>query len=322
MKRRGIIAVAAALVATPGIVRAQTGQRQARVGILIPTEAQVGLDVFLDGMRELGFAVGNNLAIETRSADGALERLPALARELVEARVDVIVAYSTPSAAAAKAATDTIPIVFTVVANPVLLGFVASLSRPGGNITGITNMGDEIVLKRLELLRQTAPAATRILAIYHPDDPITAPQLRTLEVSAAALGAAHLAVPVRTTEDQQAAFRQGASWGANGLLRIVGQGAALGIPAAAQALQAQLPGMFITRAEVAAGGLMSYFADNRELLRRAAVPVARILRGDRPADLPVERPVKFELIVNLRTARALGLTIPPAVLLLADEVIE
>jgi putative ABC transport system substrate-binding protein len=314
----GVLAGGAALRGAPARAQAQ----RPRIGILTPAAEQFDSDAFTDGLREAGFVAGESVALDMRSADGALDRLPALARDLVAVNADVIVAINSPGVAAAIAATPTIPIVFAAVANPVLLGFVDSYARPGRNVTGISNMGDEIGLKRLELLRQAAPEATRILATYHPDDPITAPQLAALAASAGSLGAVCLPVAVRTVEDLDAAFAQGAAWGANGLLRIVGQGMTTAAAAAQRALQRRMPGMFSGRREVEGGGLISYFAENRDIFRRAAVPVARILRGERAADLPVERPTKFDLAVNLRTARAIGVTVPPSLLLLADAVIE
>ena len=307
----------------PAVVCAQPARaRPAKIGILTPSQELFDLDVFLSGMRDAGFVAGQNLRTDLLSADGALDRLPGLASRLVNSGVDIIVAVTSPGTRAAMDATTTTPIVFCAVANPVLLGFVASFSRPGGNVTGVSNMGDEIILKRLELLRQAAPTATRILVTYHPDDPISVPQLGMLEVSAETTGSTYLQVAVRSLADLDAAFQQARKWGANGLLRIVGQGATTGIPAAEQALRDRLPGMFTSRAEVRAGGLMSYFAENRELFRRAAIPVSRILRGERPADLPVEQPVKFDFVVNQRTAKAFGIVLPDRILLLADEVIE
>ena len=189
-------------------------------------------------------------------------------------------------------------------------------------MTGISNMGDEIVLKRLDLLRQAAPGAARILAIYHPDDPITAPQLAALDASAASLGAAHLAAPVRDVAELDAAFERGERWGANGVLRIIGIGGPTDFPAIRLAQRRRWPSMFVFRPHVAAGALLGYFADRRENFRRSAGYVARILRGERPGDLPVERPTKFDLFVNAGTARELGLSLPPTLLVLAEEVLE
>ena len=321
MRRRALIGGGAA-VAASGAAHAQTAPSVARVGVLIPAAPQFEAEAFSDGLRDAGFVEGRNLRLDVRSADGATERLPALARGLVEDGVDVVLAVNSPAALAAARATSRTPVVFSMVANPILLGLVDSLARPGGNVTGISNMGDEIVLKRLDLLRQAAPGATRILAIYHPDDPVTAPQLAALASSAASLGAEHLAVPVREVAEVDSAFDRGARWGANGLLRVIGLGGPTDLPTIRGAQARRLPSMFVFRDHAAEGALLAYFADRHENFRRSAAYVARILRGERPGDLPIERPTKFNLYVNARSARELGLVLPPSLLVLADEVFE
>jgi len=274
-------------------------------------------------LRELGYLEGRTIVFEHRYAEGKTEALSDLAADLVRLKVDVIVAVGTPATRAAKNATEMIPIVFTRIADPVALGFVASLARPSGNLTGVSVLTIDIAAKWLELLIEARPGVRRVGVFWDPTFPPAALQLREIEQAARVLNVELQPVEVRAAEAFEEAVRA-----------VVGQGtqALIVVPAllfteqrhrlAELAVQHRLPTMWYRREQVEAGGLMSYGTNFLDMYRRAATYVDKILKGAKPADLPVEQPIRFELIINLKTATALGLEIPPKLLALADEVIE
>jgi putative ABC transport system substrate-binding protein len=325
MNRRESFAAFALLGGGSSAARAQPVARIARIGFLSlyqggDSRSRVG---FIQGLHELGYQEGRNVVIESRDAEGHLERLPGLAAELVARNVDVIVAPSTPAAQAARQATTTIPIVFAGAADPVADGFVASLARPGGNLTGLSNVAAELVGKRLELLKQAVPTLTRVALLWGPAPEGTPKDmLKTAEVAAHALGVQLQLVEVRGAGDIDRAFADMARARADALTilpiaiffserkRII-----------EMAAKNRLPAIYTSRTFVDDGGMMAYGANLTAMVRRAASYVDRILKGARPSDLPVEQATKFELVINRGTARALGLTIPQSVLLSADEVI-
>ncbi|HEV8458500.1 MAG TPA: ABC transporter substrate-binding protein, partial [Methylomirabilota bacterium] len=283
-------------------------------------------EAFRQGLRDLGYVEGRNVVIEYRDAEGNVERLPALAAELVALKVDVIVVGGTPAVLAAKQATKTIPIVFTVAADPVADGLVTSLARPGGNVTGLSNLGPELVGKCLEQLKQAVPGVSRVAVLWQPGafgERTEKDMLKEAEVAARALGVRPQFVEARGPDDFDRAFSDMTRARAGALTvllspmffnerrRLVDLAA-----------KNRLPAVYQVREFVDAGGLMSYGANLADLVRRAATYVDRILKGAKPGDLPVEQPTKFELVINLKTAKALGLTIPQSVLGRADEVIQ
>jgi putative ABC transport system substrate-binding protein len=283
-------------------------------------------EAFLQGLRDLGYVESRNLVIEIRSAEGKLERLPALAAELVALKVDVILAGGTLPALAAKQATKTIPIVFASAIDPVTDGLVTSLARPGGNVTGLSAQAPELVGKRLELLKQALPGASRVAVLWQPGglgERTAKDILKEAEVAGRALGVRLQFVEARGPADFDRAFLDmtGARAGA---LTVLGGTMLLNERRRLVDLAAKnrLPAMYGLREYVDAGGLMSYGSNNADLFRRAATYVDKILRGAKPGDLPVEQPTKFELVINLKTAKALGLTIPPSILGRADHIIE
>jgi len=280
--------------------------------------------VFRHRLRDLGYEEGRNLSIEYRWAEGRNDRLPALAAELVRLKVDVIVAVATPPAKAAQGATDRIPIVFTGVADPIGVGLVANLARPGRNITGFTTTNVELSAKRLEFLKAAVPNLTHVAVLVNRTNP-QAPSLRKqTERGSSSLGLELQILEVESAENLPRVFKS--------IFPRVGALLVLPDPLlgsgdrqaqiAALALKHRLPTMERDRSFVAAGGLMSYGPNSADLFRKSARHVDKILKGTKPADLPVEQPTKFELAINLKTARALGLTIPPSVLGRADQVIE
>ena len=278
------------------------------------------------GLRDLGYVEGRNLVIEYRDAEGKVERLPALAPELVALNVDVIVAPGTPQALAAKQATRTLPIVFPVAVDPVQSGLVTSLARPGGNVTGLATLSPELVGKNLEQLKQAVPGVSRVAILWQPGgmgERTEKDMLKGVEVTARALGVRPQLVEARGPADFDRAFSEMTRARA-GTLTVVGSSMFVSERRRLVDLAAKhrLPAMYAQRAYVDAGGLMSYGPDVADLFRRAATYVDKILRGARPADLPIEQPTKFELVINLKTARALGLTIPPSLLQRADQVLE
>ena len=309
----------------PGVAaRAQTPQagKVYRIGFLRagpPPSAWV--QALQQGLRERGYIDGQNVVIEFRFTAGGLEQLPQLAEELVRLKVDVIVASSSPAAVAAKKATTSVPIVFVNVFDPLDLGLVPSLAHPGGNITGLAATSAELAGKRLELLRELIPKLRRVAVLSHPPTPSNPKQLEGAEVAARALGMQVQPVPVRGPNDFDSAFK--AVHGADGLLvldiafftthraRLVGLAATR-----------RLPAIYGYRDVVEVGGLMSYGIHFPDLYRRAATYVDKILKGAKPGDLPVELPTKFEFVINSRAAKVLGLTIPPSLLLQADQIIE
>ena len=321
--------VAGGLFAAPLTAEAQPADRTARIGCLgIDLVADPGnREAFLQSMRALGYVEGRNLAIEYRDAKGKPERFPALAAELAALKVDVIVTFGgTAAALGAKQATRTIPIVFHAVGDPVPDGLVASLARPGGNVTGLSLAAPELVGKQLELLKQAVPGVSRVALLLKRDaapDPTIQAYLKTGEDAASSLGVQLQVVEARGPEEFDRAFAD-MSKARAGALAVVSTPVfnSARHRLVDQAARNRLPAVYSLRMYVDAGGLMSYGADVREMARRAAVYVDKILKGAKPADLPVEQPTKFELVINLKAARALGLTMPPSVLGRADRVVE
>jgi putative ABC transport system substrate-binding protein len=275
-------------------------------------------------LRDLGYVEGQNLIIEYRYAEGGEERLRDLAAELVRLQVEVIVAGGSAATRAAQQATRTIPIVMASSGNPVGLGFVASLARPGGNVTSLSNFVAELPGKQLELLKEAVPQSTRIAVLTNPASPSHEPEMENLAVAAKALGVQVQVVHLRSPDELAGAFAAMTREGAEALVvlgepllidRIIGAIVDL-------AAQHRLPAIYRWKIHVQAGGLMSYGPNQPAMRRRYAYYVDRILKGAKPADLPVEQPMKFELVINLETAKALGLTIPPTLLFQADEVIQ
>ena len=314
------VALVLVLLAAPFAAEAQPAVKVPRIGFLANVRSP-GTEAFQKGLRELGYVEGQNIIVEWRLAEGRFERLPEFAAELVRLKVDVIYAPADPYVEVARKATTTIPIVFAVVADPVGRGFVQSLARPGGNITGLTNVSRELAGKRLELLKETVAGVSRIGVLTNPaTSALTWPET---EAAARALGVQLLVQEAREVGDLEGAFAA---------MKRGGVAAVIKLPDAmfyAQrrriadlALKHRLPVMSAFRDFVEAGGLMAYGADIGDLIRRSATYVDKILKGAKPADLPVEQPTKFELVVNMRTAKAIGLTVPPSLLFRADHVIE
>lgn len=320
MRRRELLCVAAGAVATgPFAARAQQMQR---VAVLTPSHSQWQPRTFRDALSELGYREGVNLTIEVVSGERKLERLAGLAKELVAKAPDVIVAVNTPGTRAAIAATGKIPIVAAIVADPVTLGIVGNIARPEANVTGIANMSAEITSKRVALLREAVPSVRRLALFGHPDEQIVVPQVQDVERSAVTLGIEHRTFLMRSLEDLQRNLQSAVEWKADAIVRLAGQGFSLGPDTGRLATQRGLPSMLMDKRDVEAGGLMSYFADHRELWRRVAAYVDRLLKGTTPHNLPFEFPSRFELIVNLKTANSLGFVLPPSFVVQADEVVE
>ena len=277
---------------------------------------------FRQGLKETGYVEGQNVAIEFRWADGQYDRVPAMAAELVRRQVAVIVA-NTPGNLAAKAATTMIPIVFTTSSDPVQIGLVASLSRPGGNVTGVTELGVEVMPKRLELAHELVPTAPIIAVLVNPTNPNTETQLRDLQAAARTLGVQLHVLHASTERDFAAVFTTLAQMRAGGLvISTDGLFTSRSEQIAALALRHAVPTIYQNRAFAAAGGLMSYGGSTTDIYRIAGAYTGRILKGEKPSDLPVQQATRIELIINMKTAKALGLTFPITLLGRADEVIE
>ena len=326
MSRRTFLGgLTVAVLSVPLTAEAQQPGRLYRIGLL-STAAPISapFEAFLQGLRELGYVEGRNLVIERRyPPEGKVDRLPELAAELVRLNVDVIVAAGSLTPHAARQATTTVPIVMTNHADPVGSGLVASLAAPGGNITGLSLLTTELLGKQLEILKEAVPRLIRVAVLWNPTSQTHPRLLGEGEPAARTLGLQLQRVPARGLDDYEQAFSAIAEARANALL-------VLGDPIywyhrtriAELATKARLPTMFAQGEHVEAGGLMSYGAGLRDLFRRAATYVDNVLKGARPADLPVEQPTRFELVINLKTAKALGLAISPALLARADEAIE
>jgi putative ABC transport system substrate-binding protein len=322
VKRRTFVFTGLAAITAPGSVLAASSGRACRIGVLVPSAQQWESAAFSEALRRLGYVQDQNLTLDIRSANGTLDRLPALATALVAARPDVIVAVNTPGAKAAIEATKTIPIVMVVVGDPVGSGFAESLAHPGGNATCLSNLSGELAAKRLSVLKEVVPVARRVAILLNPNDPITVPQLKDTRDAAAAIGIEVRPFPVTDTAQLPAVFDQVSQWRADGGLWLAGQAATLEKGTIELALKHRLPVMYALKRDVHDGGLVSYFAEYVELFSHAALYVDKILNGAKPADLPIEQPTKFELAINLGTAKALGLTVPQFLLAQADEVIE
>jgi ABC-type uncharacterized transport system substrate-binding protein len=329
-RRTFITIVGGSILAAPLAVEAQQAAKMPRIGVLATGMAGASpklREAFLQGLRDLGYVEGRNVVIEYRFAEGNFERLPALAAELVALKVDVIWTGATPQALAAKQATKTIPIVCASFADPVTDGLVISLARPGGNVTGLSNIAPGLVGKRLELLTQAVPGVGQVSVLWHPGGAGERTQkdmLKEAQVAALALGVRLQFVEARGPADFDRAFSEMTRARAGAL--TVFSGSPMFVTEKRRlvdlAAKNRLPAMYPWREVVEAGGLMSYGADQADMHRRAATYVDRILKGAKPADIPVEQPTKFELMINLKTAKAMGLTIPQSVLLRADQVVQ
>jgi putative ABC transport system substrate-binding protein len=320
------VVLALGVLAAPLAVEAQQAGKVYRIGMLETRSAVLNaasIDAFRRGLRELGYKEGQNLEIVYRSSDGRDERFPGLASELVHLKVDLILTRGTPAALAAKSASQTIPVVMAASGDPVGSGLVASLGRPGGNITGLSLFNVEIYAKRVELLRELVPRLTRIAGIFNMSNPVLPLQWKEVERAARSLGIQPQLLDVRRPEDLPRAFDAAAKQRAQAL--IVGlDGVTQGNlrPIAELAAKHRLPSIYGAKEYVDVGGLITYGASDHDMYHRAASFVDRIFKGAKPADLPVEQATKFELVINLKAAKALGLTIPQALLQRADEVIE
>ena len=301
---------------------AQPSGKVYRIGVLAYDEA-AGIQAFRQALSDLGYAEGRNLVIEARYDKGNAELLPVLAADLVRLKVDVILATSSTYVRVAKQATSIIPIVFAIHNDPVGTGDVASLAHPGGNITGTTQMATDLSTKQLDLLRETVPGLTRVGVVWNPRTPSHGPALKEIEAAARTLRMQLTRLAAVQESELDRAFATAARDRIEAVFVLTSpmtarhSGRVVGL-----AMKHRLPTMYATRSFVEAGGLLAYGADPLDLHRRAAGYVDRILKGAKPANLPVEQPTKFELVVNLKTAKTLGLTIPPSVLLRADQVLE
>jgi len=313
------------LVLTCSPAEAQQPGKIPRLGVLtiLPPDQSPDIDAFRQGLDRLGYLDGKNIGIEYRSADGKLDRLPALATELVDLKVDVIVALNPPSVRAAKNATRSIPIIMRSSDDPVRTGLITSLARPGGNITGLTSISSDLIGKRLELLREAIPQIHVVAVLRTPTAPDADVRWREAQTSARALGLQLELLELQSPADFANAFKVATRRRVNALLTIRNPLIVNNRQRIADlAIKSNLPAIYDDREFVDIGGLMSYGADLTDLHRRAAVYVDKILRGAKPSDLPVEQPTKFELVINLKTAKQIGLTIPPNVLARADRVIR
>jgi putative tryptophan/tyrosine transport system substrate-binding protein len=325
-KKITVLTLSAMLFALCVPAEAQQPKRTSRIGYLSSvsqTADSYRREAFRQGLYALGYVEGQNIAIEYRYADGELSRFPGLADELIELKVDVIVASSAPGVLAAKKATQSIPIIMTNVGDPVGEGIIDSLARPGANVTGLTGVAADLSGKRLELLKETVPRLARVGVLWDPGSKGIATLFNETETAALAMKVHLQSLEVRYLEDFERAFKAATA-------RQAGAFVVLQSPLTAThrgrvvdfATKSRLPTMFGEGAHVEAGGLMSYAPNYNDLFRRAATFVDKILKGRKPADLPVEQPTKFELVINLKTAKQIGLTIPPNVLVRADKVIK
>lgn len=324
--RRKLLLVFASALAAPLCALAQTQANVRRIGILMesePADYAKALDAFKLGMRELGYAEGRDYVLKQRAASNEIGRLRALVAELIALNVDLIIPTATPSAIAARDATREIPILFTSVGNPVESGLAASLRRPGGNVTGLSQISSELVSKRLDLLRQVVPGLRSVGYSYDPDNAASVLGFKQLQSDCGRLGYALIAGLVRKREDIAVAF--------SALQRGKAQGVILANPASSstwrasiieQAAKHRLPAIFSSARSSELGGLIAYSVNFADSFRRAAAYADKIFKGAKPGELPIELPTKFDLVINLKTAKALGLTIPPSVLVQATRVIE
>ena len=325
MNRRAVLCGAiCATLAIPLTAQGQQAGKMWRIGVVrasAPPPAEI--EAFRHSLSELGYVEGNNLIIETRWAGGKEERLPALVAELIRLKVDLILSSAPAATLAAKEATTTIPIVMVTVADPLAFGFIHSLGRPGGNLTGLVFQHPELSGKRLELLKAAVPKFARVAVLWNGANPYKAFDMREVQAAAAAYGVIVESLPVEGAQDLDGAFRAARQAQADALMTLEDP---FTITHRARIVELarthRLPALYGRRVYVDAGGLMSYGPDPIEQYRRAAFYADRIFKGARPADLPVEQPTKFELVINLRTARALGLTIPPSLILRADQVVD
>ncbi len=321
------VVLAIFFLTTVSLAEAQQPKKIAKIGYLFPgtpaTTAHL-LEAFRQGLRELGYVEGKTFVLELRYGEARVERLPELARELVGLKVDVIVTNTDGAIAAVKRETQTIPIVMGNSTDPVGTGFVASLARPGGNITGLSAISPELSGKRLELLREVVPGLSRVAFLWNPDIRGAVLDYNETESAARSLGLQVQSVEVLRAEDLDRAFSAITKERAQALTMPAANpvGFANRDQIASFAQRNRLPSMFAQSEYVDAGGLMSYGPSTPDMVRRAATYVDKILKGTKPADLPVERPMKFELVINLKTAKQIGLTIPPNVLVRADKVIK
>jgi putative ABC transport system substrate-binding protein len=326
MRRRELIVLLGAAV-LPFAAGAQE-KTVARIGLLSPfspSAAALWHEAFRQGLRGLGWVEGRNIIIEYRYAEGRVDILPELAAELVRRKVDIIVASISTDALAVKKATSTIPVVMASAGDPVASGLAESLARPGGNITGLSQLAPELAGKRLEVLKESVPALSRVAVLWNPNNSASSSTLmwKEMQIPARQLGLQLHSLEVRGSSELDKAFENATGAGAGALVITPDPLFAGNVKMIADlAVKRRLPSIFHLREYPDSGGLMSYGIDRADQFRRAATYVDKILKGAKPADLPIEQPTKFEFVINLKTAKALGLTIPPSLLALADEVIE
>ncbi len=325
MKRRAFLAVLGLglFVGLP-VAGAQQAAGARRIGVLhLGSPPDPWVEGLREGLRELGYTEGRNITIEYRWAEGRADRLPELAAELVRLPVDVVVTMAGPAVQAVKQRTASIPIVMAVSGDPVGLGLVPSLARPGGNVTGVSLMSADLAAKRLQLLKEAVPRMVRVGVLFNPSEPPSGPEMEETRAAAAVLGLTLQPLEARDAGDLERLFATASHERANGLITFAHTFAfSHRSRIAGLAAKHRLPAMYGWPEFVEAGGLMAYGPRLSDVLRRAAAYVDKILKGAKPADLPVEQPTRFELVVNMKTAKSLGLTIPPSILVRADQVIQ
>ena len=328
MRLIGLAVVLALSLTLPTLAaKAQETAKKAHVGVLLLTpRAGAGgtsVEALRGGLRELGYVEGQNLLLEIRSAEGRPDRLPGLAAEILSTRPDVLVTAGSEAILTLKRATDVIPIIMATVMDPVALGITPNLAKPGGNLTGLAILSLELTSKRLQLLKEAFPRLSRVAVLWNPDNPGNALVLKEVETAAHALGLSWKGFAVQRPDKLVGAFEAVVGAQCNGILAIEDSVLFSHLSRIVEsAARSRLPAMYAFRQFADAGGLMSYGPNTPDSFRRAAVYVDKILKGAKPGDLPIEQPTKFELVINLKTAKALGLTIPQSLLIRADQIIE